>query len=235
MRPGAAASPRGATSQGGGRFAKSSTKRIAVLAGILIVLGLMLVPALRGYLAQRAQIAALEEEVAQRSQAVDRLQGDLRRWEDPAFVEQQARQRLKFVRPGETSYQVLDADGLTGSALAASGSVVRPNEAAGTTWYGRVWSSLDAADSLSPKDVNAPLAPIAPAGEGADSSSPTTPGAPASSGTVTGTATDSGTGTGTTGGGDRTGNTATTSETGQNEQDGQSRQADRVGTSTGTP
>lgn len=202
VRPGSAAGQRSGPQAGGGRFAKSSTKRLAVLAAILVVLALMLIPTLRGYLGQRAQIAALEEEVAQRSAAVDRLDGELARWEDPAYVEQQARARLKFVRPGETSYQVLDAEGLTGAALAESGSVVRPNEAADTTWYGRVWSSLDAADSLSPKDVNAPLAPIAP---DAGQTLPTTPGSPASSGTgsqgseapaTTGDAGTSGTATG---------------------------------------
>lgn len=148
----------------------------------------MLVPTLRGYLSQRAALAALEQEVAERTAAVDRLGRELARWDDPAYIEQQARHRLKFVRPGETSYQVLDADGLTGQALAASGSVVRPNEAAGSTWYGRVWGSLDAADSLSPKDVNAPLAPIAP---DAGATIEPTPGSPASSGTAGGTGTAS--------------------------------------------
>ena len=31
---------------------------------------------------------------------------------DPAHVEQQARERLKFVRPGETAYQVIGAEKL---------------------------------------------------------------------------------------------------------------------------
>ena len=78
------------------------------------------------------------------------------------YVEQQARDRLKFVRPGETRYQVLGAEGLTGAELADSGSVVRPGPGGDHAWYNRVWDSLDAADSLSPKDVNAPLAPISP-------------------------------------------------------------------------
>lgn len=215
VRPGSAAPQRGGSGGSSGRFAKSSTKRLAILAGILVVLALMLVPTLRGYLSQRAQIEALEEEVAQRTQAVDQLGRELSRWDDPAFVEQEARRRLKFVRPGETSYQVLDAEGLSGSELAAAGSVVRPNEAAGTTWYGRVWSSLDAADSLSPKDVNAPLAPISP-----DSSAPSAPvsGAPASSGTGT---SDGGTGaSGTDGTDERAGTGERTGTGGTDRTDG---------------
>ncbi len=146
-----------------------------MLAGIFVLLALMLIPTLRGYLSQRAQIDALETEVATRQAAVDQLQGDLARWSDPAFVEQQARQRLKFVRPGETSYQVIDVEGLSGRDLSGTGSVVRPETTGETTWYSRMWSSLDAADSLSPQDVSAPLAPIDPAAD-------ERPGAPAASG-----------------------------------------------------
>lgn len=153
---------------------------------ILVVLMLMLIPTLRGYLSQRAQIAALEEEVATRQENVRTLDAELARWEDPAHIEKQARERLKYVRPGETRYQVLGAEGLTGRELATSGSVVRPDEQGMTPWYGRIWESLDATDSLSPKDVDAPLAPISPGATEAETGVPGADGSPSLGGATGG-------------------------------------------------
>lgn len=193
-RPGSGVITRGTNVGRVTRFTPSSTKRLAVLAAIVVLLMLMLVPTLRGFLSQRAQIAALEEEVATREANIAALDHELKQWDDPAYVEQQARDRLKYVRPGETRYQVLGAEGLTGAELAESGSVVRPDQGGARTWYHRVWDSLDAADSLSPKDVNAPLAPISPGAvtpEGSNMVSPETgvsggPGSGSVSGSVGG-------------------------------------------------
>ena len=54
--------------------------------------------------------SALREQVAAQEQDVAALEAERERWQDPAYVEQQARERLKFVKPGERSYTVLDAE-----------------------------------------------------------------------------------------------------------------------------
>ena len=76
-------------------------------------------------------------------QDVAALKAEQERWRDPAYVEQQARQRLKFVKPGERSYTVLDAKPATGTKdpvpeLAAP-DVPLP-------WYQTVWQSTHTAD-----------------------------------------------------------------------------------------
>ena len=43
---------------------------------------------------------------------VDQLQTEIDRWQDPAYIEAQARDRLLYVYPGDISYLVID-DGLT--------------------------------------------------------------------------------------------------------------------------
>ena len=62
------------------------------------------------YVNQRGDIAALQDKVAPQQHDVAALQAEQEQWRDPAYVEQQARQRLKFVKPGERSYTVLDAE-----------------------------------------------------------------------------------------------------------------------------
>ncbi|MBO3129862.1 FtsB family cell division protein [Dermatophilus congolensis] len=144
------------------RLGRSSTKRVAVLAATVVMLLLMLVPTVRAYVAQKAQLASLQQEASDRQKNINTLQGELKRWDDQTYVEQQARERLKFVKPGETRYIVLGAEGLTTKETTGAGAVVRPDESGGGSWYDRVWASMDASDSLSPKDANAPLAPISP-------------------------------------------------------------------------
>ena len=75
------------------------------------------------------------------------LQDQVKRWDDPAYVEQQARERLKFVRPGETAYQVIGAEKLLGDPLAGRARVISPNRGDHSVpWYGRMWSSIVIAD-----------------------------------------------------------------------------------------
>jgi cell division protein FtsB len=114
--------------------------RWGVIALVGIVLVVLLAPTVRSYFAQRSEIAALERQVVQGEERVAQLQAERERWEDPVYVEQQARERLKFVRPGEVSYTVIGADELEEQTV-ASGAVsdTRP-------WYDRMWASIAQAD-----------------------------------------------------------------------------------------
>ena len=96
------------------------------------------------WVGQRGDISALRDKVASQERDVASLQADQERWRDPAYVEQQARQRLKFVKPGEKSYTVLDAkpskptiDGLADPAAPVST----------LPWYTTVWESARTADA----------------------------------------------------------------------------------------
>ncbi|WP_422386113.1 FtsB family cell division protein [Actinopolymorpha singaporensis] len=66
---------------------------------------------LRAWVEQRSQIAALRTEETQRTERVASLEKELRRWHDPAYVEAQARERLRWVKPGgpDTSSSVRTA------------------------------------------------------------------------------------------------------------------------------
>ena len=80
---------------------------------VLIVAALVvLAPSLRLLVEQQREIAALEQRVIEQQAVVDQLQTEIDRWQDPAYIEAQARDRLLYVYPGDISYLVID-DGLT--------------------------------------------------------------------------------------------------------------------------
>lgn len=84
---------------------------VAVL--LLIVAALIvLAPSLRVLVEQQQEIAELERRVAEQQAVVDELQTDIDRWQDPAYIEAQARDRLLYVYPGDITFLVID-DGLT--------------------------------------------------------------------------------------------------------------------------
>lgn len=73
----------------------------------LVVLGaFVLVPTASTYLDQRQRIAALQDAVELGQEEVADLERERARWQDPAYVATQARERLYYVKPGEVVYLV---------------------------------------------------------------------------------------------------------------------------------
>jgi hypothetical protein len=89
---------------------------------------------LRQYLAQRTQIANLKHQNQVTQQQVAALQTELDKWSDPAYVAIQARERLHYVRPGETGYIVPDP-----SASSEPLGIPTPTQQA---WFDRLWSTV---------------------------------------------------------------------------------------------
>ena len=81
---------------------------LLLIVGALIVLA----PSLRILVEQQNEITALERRVAEQQALVDELQTDIDRWQDPAYIKAQARDRLLYVYPGDITYLIVD-DGLT--------------------------------------------------------------------------------------------------------------------------
>ena len=118
------------------------TGRAAVLALVVCVLAISLAYPLREYLAQRGDIGGIRSRVAEQEKSVADLRAQQRRWQDPAYVERQARQRLHFVMPGETSYVVLEPD----EAPAPDGAVASaPRPVAHSPWFTDLWRTVEVA------------------------------------------------------------------------------------------
>jgi cell division protein FtsB len=120
----------------------SLTGRAAVLALVVCVLAISLAYPLREYLAQRGDIGGMRSQVAEQEKSVADLRAEQKRWQDPAFVERQARERLHFVMPGETSYVVLEPD----EATAPDGVVASaPRPVAHSPWFTDLWRTVEVA------------------------------------------------------------------------------------------
>jgi cell division protein FtsB len=141
-RPGTAARSRTVTPQ---PRTSNAWVRGAILATIVVMLAVTLLPTARSLIRQRAEIGALQDKVVTQQQSVADLRKEQERWNDPAYVEQQARERLKFVKVGDRSYSVID--GTKQAPKAPTGTLVAaPSADSDSPWYGQVWKSVQLAD-----------------------------------------------------------------------------------------
>lgn len=83
-----------------------------VMLFVLVLAVVVLAPSLRTLVEQQNQIVELRQAVEDRKNAVNQLEGNIARWDDPAYIEAQARDRLVYVYPGDFTYLVID-DGKT--------------------------------------------------------------------------------------------------------------------------
>ncbi|WP_439693931.1 FtsB family cell division protein [Curtobacterium sp. SP.BCo] len=88
------------------RFSGFSLLMLAIIVLFVVVLA----PSLRTLIQQQEQIAQQQREVASQKADVAQKKKDVARWDDPAYIEAQARDRLLYVYPGEESYLVMGAE-----------------------------------------------------------------------------------------------------------------------------
>lgn len=142
-RPASAARPR--TASADAPSPSTAWVRGTIILGIIVMLAVTLVPTVRSLIQQRSETAALEARVAEQKQTVEQLQREAELWKDPAYIEVQARKRLKFVRVGDRAYTVVGAE------KDAAPEEDRPVVAApmandSSPWYGKLWQSIQIAD-----------------------------------------------------------------------------------------
>jgi cell division protein FtsB len=93
------------------RAVKLNSATVSII--LVIVAGTFLISSdVQAFLNQRRQIAEMEQSIEQAKQAVDDMQAERDRWQDPVYIRSQARDRLYYVLPGEVSYLVMDTEGL---------------------------------------------------------------------------------------------------------------------------
>jgi len=87
------------------------TGRTMAVAAMALFLVVILASPFQTYLSRRASVAGSEKQQRDLAARVAKLQAENDLWQDPAYVERQARVRLQYIRPGDTLYTVLDAHG----------------------------------------------------------------------------------------------------------------------------
>ncbi|CAQ02535.1 FtsB family cell division protein [Clavibacter sepedonicus] len=83
---------------------------------LLVLTVVVLAPGLRIYLEQRQQLSSLQSAVDAQKGTIAQLQDQRARYDDPAFLKAQVRDRLFYVMPGETSYLVRGLPAASGEA-----------------------------------------------------------------------------------------------------------------------
>ena len=107
--------------------------------GDIFILALAIAPPVKHYFTQRAQISALNSQLASDNKALDAARQELLLWQDPEYVKSQARERLHFVLPGERQYIVTE-DGTntdTNESTKVANSLTD-----GQPWYSRLIASI---------------------------------------------------------------------------------------------
>ena len=124
------------------------TRRALAVLSVLVILALSYANSLRIYLDQQRDLAEAQAQIQQRTERIGQLQDELTRWNDPAFVKAQARERLGWLLPGETGYRVVGPDGkpLGTGVVLESRNELPPGEHE-QMWFDRLWDSIDAADN----------------------------------------------------------------------------------------
>ncbi|HEY0239512.1 MAG TPA: septum formation initiator family protein [Friedmanniella sp.] len=140
------------------------TARALALVVVVLVLTISYATSLRIYFSQAHEIASTKAEIASSQASIGDLQGQIARWNDPAYVAAQARERLGWLVPGETGYTVVGADGKPlGGGLSLDASTTTGPDQPQQMWWDRMWGSVAAADKPAPAKTNpANRAPLTP-------------------------------------------------------------------------
>jgi cell division protein FtsB len=114
----------------------TSGRRAALLAAVICVLILSVAVPLRNYVGQRAELSAVYEQQQILADKIAELERRRVLLADPEHIETQARERLRYVRPGEAPYLVQLPPGGTVTVAGGVPSPVPP-------WYAQLWKSIN--------------------------------------------------------------------------------------------
>lgn len=112
---------------------------------VVAVLTVSYASSMRAFLDQRSHMSDLRESIAESRSNIEQLEREKKRWQDPAYVELQARQRFGWVMPGEIGFQVVDENG---RPLTEGPGLSDPDSAPDVDqpeWWQSAWSSVKAA------------------------------------------------------------------------------------------
>ena len=107
---------------------------------------------LRAWWSARSDIQATEARKVMIQNDIADLENEKGRYDDPAFIKAQARQRFGWVMPGEVGYRVIGADGAVRGDVP---TLDAPPAATSDEWYDTLWGSVATAGK--------PEADVAPA------------------------------------------------------------------------
>jgi cell division protein FtsB len=120
----------------GHAFGVTSPRRAAILAVVVCAMALSVAVPLRNYVGQRSELAVAHEQQQILRDQVGELERRRALLADPSHIEAQARERLRYVRAGETPYVVqLPPKPAAPDQAAAQDEPEKP-------WFTVLWESI---------------------------------------------------------------------------------------------
>lgn len=120
--------------------ARNFTGRSVAFLVVLFVAAVLLAPTLRVFLDQQSELRAVQEDIAAERQLERELTDEIARWDDPAYIQQQARERFNLVMPGEQTYMVIGGDEAVEDPVPAPDSPGEVNP--DLPWADALWDSV---------------------------------------------------------------------------------------------
>lgn len=135
-------------------FQQDITSTAILIALVIAVLIAIAVP-LRNYYEGRAEIARAQSSIEQLEHRKAELEEDIAKYEDPAYVEQEARRRLGVMAEGESAWRIIDP------RMSHSPSITTDEVPDERSWSEVMWDSLrelPESDVPAPKPAEDPVA-----------------------------------------------------------------------------
>ncbi|MGM7669473.1 FtsB family cell division protein [Microbacterium sp. A93] len=120
--------------------ARNFTGRSVAFLVVLFVAAVLLAPTLRVFLDQQAELRAVQEDIVAERQLEQDFTNEISRWDDPAYIQQQARERFNLVMPGEQTYMVIGGDEAVEDPVPAPASPGEVNP--DLPWADALWDSV---------------------------------------------------------------------------------------------
>jgi cell division protein FtsB len=119
----------------------------AILLGTLVVLLLVLLASpLNRYFASRSALNSQAQQLQTDRRQLGVLKKQIARWSDPGYIERQARTRLQYAMPGDTTYIVVDNGKGRGNEITRTSTP--PHSSSGSVaWNTKLWDSISRADA----------------------------------------------------------------------------------------
>jgi cell division protein FtsB len=113
------------------------TARAAILLVAVVSVIIAIAVPLKIWIGQRDNVASLAAQTHQTELKLAKLKAQDKRWQQPSYVEKQARTRLHYVFPGQPKTVVIARPPHPGKAAASKRATVTESE----PWYSQFWAS----------------------------------------------------------------------------------------------
>lgn len=120
------------------RSLKIGVIELIVLIAVLIIFLLTIALPLRNYFEQRNEIKEVSAAIAQKQRYKEELLGELDRYQNKAYLDEQARNRLGVIAPGEIAFRILDPTMTQNETLTTHST----EEKKQGSWYETLWGSV---------------------------------------------------------------------------------------------